>query len=244
MIEREETTESTVFTALVATDLTTRIADQVLEAIQTGRLKPGEKIAEARLARELGTSRAPVREALRLVESHGLVVSHPRRGFFVHAYDADELADVYDLRECLELHAAQGAVDRLTPEALARVGAQLALLVSLAEEGKTQKQVEEDYALHRMFLEIAGNRRVLRTFDQIAMELRAGIALTGVVYENPKELARSHEVLVEALRARDAARLRVELAEHLEDARHHVLALFRAGPAEAAAHATPSQLLR
>ncbi|MCA0920154.1 GntR family transcriptional regulator [Pseudooceanicola nanhaiensis] len=244
MIDPEETTEGSVFTALVATDLTTRIAEQVLEAIQTGRLKPGEKIAEARLARELGTSRAPVREALRLVESHGLVVSHPRRGFFVHAYDAGELEDVYDLRECLELHAAQAAVERLTPEALARVETQHALLVTLAKEGKTQKQVQEDYALHRMLLEIAGNRRVLRTFDQIAMELRAGIALTGVVYEDPLELARSHDVLVEALRARDAALLRARLQAHLEDARHHVLALFRAGAAEAAAQASPAQVLR
>ena len=244
MMDDDQPRGRALFSELENTDLASRIADQVVMAIGDGRLRPGEKVGEARLARELGTSRAPVREALRLLESQGLIVTHPRRGFFVHAYDANELDDIYDLRECLELHAAQGAVDRLTPEALARVGAQLALLVSLAEEGKTQKQVEEDYALHRMFLEIAGNRRVLRTFDQIAMELRAGIALTGVVYENPKELTRSHEVLVEALRARDAARLRVELAEHLEDARHHVLALFRAGPAEAAAHATPSQLLR
>ena len=70
---------SPLFAELETTDLASRIADQVLKAIGDGRLRPGEKVGEARLARELGTSRAPVREALRLLESQGLIVTHPRR---------------------------------------------------------------------------------------------------------------------------------------------------------------------
>ncbi|MAS44974.1 MAG: GntR family transcriptional regulator [Rhodobacteraceae bacterium] len=218
---------STTFQALQSDDLVTRIADQVVRAIGDGRLRPGAKVAEAKLARELGTSRAPAREALRLLESQGLIVSHPRRGFFVHAYDADELADIYDLREALELHAAETAMARITEADVARLTAQVALLHKLAEAGQAQELVVEDYAFHRMLCEIGGNRRIVKLFDHISTELRAGIAIVGRLYNDPVTLAGTHEPLMEAIRDRDAERLKTELREHLEDARIHVVRLYR-----------------
>lgn len=220
-----------MFEALQAADLASRIADQVLRAIGDGRLRPGEKVAEARLARELGTSRAPVREALRLLESQGLIVSNPRRGFFVHAYDADELSDIYDLRECLEIHAAVAAIGTMTDADIDRLEAQVEKLHALGREGRTQEQVAADYAFHRMLCELGGNRRILRIFDQIATELRSGIALVGRVYDDPVALAGTHDPLIAALRARDPARMAAELREHLEDARVHVVKLYREMPA-------------
>ncbi|GHH02348.1 GntR family transcriptional regulator [Pseudodonghicola xiamenensis] len=225
----DQSPEPQIFETLQPADLASRVADQVLRAIGDGRLRPGEKVADARLARELGTSRAPVREGLRLLESQGLIVSHPRRGFFVHAYDADELKEVYDLRECLELHAAEAAVARMTKADCARLEAQVQKLYDLADEGQTQEQVVQDFAFHRMLCELGGNSRILRLFDQIAAELRAGIALVGQLYDDPEEIARSHDPLIKALRARDPARLRAELHEHLQDAQIHVVQLFRTG---------------
>ncbi|MGH1451831.1 MAG: GntR family transcriptional regulator [Paracoccaceae bacterium] len=216
-----------LFSELPSADLASRIADQVLRAISDNRLTPGQKVAEARLAREMGTSRAPVREALRLLESQGLIVSHPRRGFFVHSYDADELDDIYDLRECLELHAAESAVERVTTADIDRLAAQVNLLKQLAQDGQMQEQIAQDYEFHRMLCALGGNMRVLRLFDQISTQLRAGIALLGRVYDDPRELARSHDVLIDALRNKDAAGLRRELKEHLEEARFQVVALFR-----------------
>lgn len=227
MTNENHSARDQLFEALQPADLASRIADQVLLAIGDGRLRPGEKVVEARLAQELGTSRAPVREGLRLLESQGLIVSHPRRGFFVHAYDADELEDIYDLRECLELHAAAAAVARLTAEDVARLEAQVALLWKLGAEGQTQEQVAQDYAFHRMLCALGGNARILRLFDQIATELRAGIALVGRVYDDPVEIARSHDPLIAAIRARDSALLQRELREHLQDARAQVVKLYR-----------------
>lgn len=216
-----------LFAELESTDLASRIADQVLRAIGDGRLQPGEKVGEARLARELGTSRAPVREALRLLESQGLIVTHPRRGFFVHAYDADELDDIYDLRECLELHAAAAAVARMSEADFDRLVRQVDLMKSLSHSGNLQEQVQQDFTFHRMLCVLGGNMRIVRLFDQISTQLRAGIALLGRVYDDPREIAKAHDPLIEALRARDAERLKDELREHLEDARFHVVQLYR-----------------
>ncbi|TDE34518.1 GntR family transcriptional regulator [Antarcticimicrobium sediminis] len=226
-IDKASHPDSALFSELPSADLASRIADQVLQAIGDGRLIPGQKVAEAQLAREMGTSRAPVREALRLLESQGLIVSHPRRGFFVHSYDADELDDIYDLRECLELHAAEAAVARITDADVDRLAAQVELLKRLAQDGQMQEQVTQDYEFHRMLCALGDNMRVVRLFDQIATQLRAGIALLGRNYDDPWEIAQSHDVLIDALRQKDAARLRSELKEHLEEARFQVVALFR-----------------
>lgn len=216
-----------LFSELPSADLASRIADQVLQAISDSRLTPGQKVAEARLAREMGTSRAPVREALRLLESQGLIVSHPRRGFFVRSYDADELHDIYDLRECLELHAAEAALARITDADIDKLAAQVELLKRLAHDGLMQEQVAQDYEFHRMLCVLGGNMRVVRLFDQIATQLRAGISLLGRVYDDPTEIAKSHDILIDALRQKDAALLRQELKDHLEEARFQVVALFR-----------------
>lgn len=219
-----------MFRVLEQADLPSRIADQVLQAIGDGLLRPGERVTEARLATQMGTSRAPVREALRLLESQGLIVSHPRRGFFVKSYNADELAETYDLRQCLELHNAEALVARMTDADLQRLEAQVELLKTLGAEGRSQEQVVEDYAFHRMLCEIGGNSRILRLFDQIATELRSGIALVGRIYDDPVELARSHDPIIDALRQRDTERLREELREHLRDASTHVIDIYRKWP--------------
>lgn len=220
-----------MFKVLQQSDLPSRIADEVLNAIGNGLLRPGQHIAEVRLAEQMGTSRAPVREALRLLESQGLITSSPRRGFFVRSYDADELVEIYDLRECLELHNAQALVERMTPDDLDRLSAQVELLKELGQEGRTQDQVAQDYVFHRMMCEIGGNSRILKLFDQIATELRSGIALVGRIYGDPVEIARQHDPIIAALRSGDADRVRSELREHLRDASTQAIQLYRQWPA-------------
>jgi DNA-binding GntR family transcriptional regulator len=219
-----------MFKLLEQADLPSRIADQVLQAIGDGLLRPGEHVTEARIAEQMGTSRAPVREALRLLESQGLIVSHPRRGFFVRSYNADELAEIYDLRECLETHNAQALVEKMTDEDLQRLEAQVEHLKTLGAEGRTQEQVVEDYAFHRMLCAVGGNSRILKLFDQIATELRSGIALVGRIYDDPVEIARTHDPIIAALRKKDASLIRSELHEHLRDASTHVIAIYRQWP--------------
>jgi DNA-binding GntR family transcriptional regulator len=220
-----------MFRPLEQVDLPGRIADQVLQAIGDGLLRPGQRVTEARLAEQMGTSRAPVREALRLLESQGLIVSHPRRGFFVKSYNADELAEIYDLRQCLELHNAEALVANVSEADFTRLETQVQLLKTLGAEGRSQEQVVEDYAFHRMLCELGGNSRILKLFDQIATELRSGIALVGRIYDDPVELARAHDPILKALRQRDAALLREELREHLRDASTHVIEIYRQWPA-------------
>src|SRR2546427_9902876 len=91
----------------------------IRQAILDGRLEPGRRLKEEELARELGISRTPVREALLILQAEGLVVGTPNRGAIVRAHDSDDLRDLYDLRALLEGHGARLAAARISAEPLA-----------------------------------------------------------------------------------------------------------------------------
>ena len=81
----------------------------IRQAIVDGRLPPGQRLKEEELARELGISRTPVREALLILQTEGLVDAAPNRGAVVRSHDADDLEDLYQLRALLEGYAARRA---------------------------------------------------------------------------------------------------------------------------------------
>src|SRR5690554_6641086 len=113
-------------------NLVEQVADYLTQAIIQQHFLPGERLSEVQLSRDLGVSRAPVREAARLLESRGLLISKPRRGFFVRALNAVELEDVFDLRLCLERHAIQRLTERYTPEAKRALEQQVDVLCEAA----------------------------------------------------------------------------------------------------------------
>jgi DNA-binding GntR family transcriptional regulator len=95
------------------TVLREQVKDILLQRIASGELKPGERLVETRIAQELGTSQAPVREALRDLQLLRLVESEPFRGSRVRVFGEEELIDVYPVRAALEELAARLAAEKL-----------------------------------------------------------------------------------------------------------------------------------
>ncbi|WP_050420046.1 GntR family transcriptional regulator [Bradyrhizobium tropiciagri] len=216
--------------ALNEIDLVGQVARRLTEAIVQGRLPPGSKVVEAGIARELGVSRAPVREAARLLEQQGLLVANPRRGFFVRQFAADDIDEIYDLRLCVERHAAVLAARNLTPETRDKLRRQIEVLHETADLDDPARQVEEDYRFHRLICEIAGNRRMLRLFDDLASELRMVIGLIGRLYDDPHEIARTHEPVLAAIEAGHPERIVAHVDYHIGHAWREVGRLVREIP--------------
>jgi DNA-binding GntR family transcriptional regulator len=97
------------------------VADEIRDMIRTGALKPGERLLEDRLAEQLGVSRNPIREAIRILENTGLVEVMPRRGAHVALLDPRRAVELLELRSVLEAFAAQLAAKRRTAEQLAEI---------------------------------------------------------------------------------------------------------------------------
>lgn len=204
-------------------NLVEQVADYLTQAIIQQHFLPGERLSEVQLSRDLGVSRAPVREAARLLESRGLLISKPRRGFFVRALNAVELEDVFDLRLCLERHAIQRLAECYTPEAQRALKQQVDVLCEAAAGNDGTRRIEEDLQFHRLMLHHAGNGRLLRAFDDLTHELRLCITLITKTHEAPETIATSHFKLLDALDSGSTAACREAIDYHIGVARHFVV---------------------
>ncbi len=207
-------------------DLVSQVTERLADAIITGRLSPGDRVVEAALARELKVSRSPIREAARRLEQQGLLVSHPRRGFFVRELSVREVDELYGLRLCLETYAAGVAATRMGEKEVALLTSQLEELNCKAAEGDLPGLVDADLRFHQLIFDIAGNRRLRRLFDELTTEIRMIIGVVGLIYEDPHRLADIHQPLLDALSAGDAEQVRREVEYHINVAWQVVRSYF------------------
>lgn len=217
---------SAAFEPLPPSDLVGQVTERLARSIYEGRMAPGQRLVEAAVARQMGISRAPLREAARRLEQRGLLVAHPRRGFFVRDFQLDEIDDIYGLRIVLETYAARLACERAEAGDLARLRRQLEELRQLAARGETAALVEADLRFHLAVCEVSGNRKLLGLFSDLAGEVRMIIALIGQLFDDPERIAETHAPILEALAARDPERLEAEVDHHIRVAWREVRRIF------------------
>ena len=197
---------SSGFEPLAREGLVERVANLLSTAIVTGRLSPGARLSESVVARDLGVSRAPVREAARLLESSGLLTYLPNRGFFVRQISADALDDLYELRVVIESAAVRRLIRNGTGTALKQLADQIDELYRIANMGDAfdmLTQVQADMQFHRLLVAASGNPKLLQVFEQIATETEFSIMIVGQLYDDPHRIAETHLPILDALRAGD-----------------------------------------
>jgi DNA-binding GntR family transcriptional regulator len=192
-----------------------QVKEILLERILAGEYAPGERLVETRIAQELGTSQAPVREALRELEQLRLVESAPYRGAWVRDVSPAELAEIYPVRAALEEVAAREAAVRLEGRTAA-LEAELAAMRRAADEGDLRAIVEHDVRFHRLIVEASGNRTLLEVWRALRVESRTAITALATRID-PHELADKHEPVLRALADRDPERAGAVLRAHIEE---------------------------
>jgi len=181
------------------TVLREQVKDLLLQRIASGELKPGERLVETRIASELGTSQAPVREALRDLEQLRLVESEPFKGARVRAFGNAELVEVYPVRAVLEELAAKEATKRLAGDVTA-LEAEVEAMRAAARRGDVNALTRHDIAFHRLIVEAAGNPVLEQCWKSLGVEGRITISLYGI-YVEADEAAELHVPLLEAIRS-------------------------------------------
>jgi len=208
--------------------LVDRVANLLAEAIMAGRILPGARLSESTIARDMGLSRAPVREAARLLESSGLVEYRTNRGFFVQTVSSAALDNLYEFRIVIERAAIARLVASGAQDTLPLLRAQLAELYRVAQAGEDMtRQVEADMTFHRLICRGSGNPRFLTVFDQIANETKLGLILIGRLYDDPHRMAETHEPIIEAIAAGDSDAAVNAIDYHIGTARTLVCHRFR-----------------
>jgi len=183
------------------------LARALEKAILEGRIKPGTRLPELLLSKELGVSQASVREALQQLENSGLVVKYPHRGSFVISIAAQDLVDIYQLRQELEPIACGLAAERMSAEQLEALQACIGEMQSAAARRDYQSHSNADLQFHRLIWEAQPNRYLEKMLKVICLPLFANdlIRRYPSAYLNYERSFQQHRLILSALRTRDAA---------------------------------------
>lgn len=199
-----------------AADSSERAYNAIHKLLVEFRLKPEERINEVQLARNLGVSRTPIREALNRLASEGFVSLTPNRGFFVRSLSTEGLIDLYELRSIIECAAFRFMCERATDEQIDRLKAYWSAIVDGYGEQPPDIILVEDEGFHLLIAELSGNPELVAQLTAINARIRFIRRIQIEHRTHDKNQVDSHSAIVAAAVQRDAERGVALLRNHIE----------------------------
>jgi phosphonate utilization transcriptional regulator len=209
-----QTAAPTALQLVQSNSLPALVHAEIEQLILQGELAVGQRVNESELATRFGTSRGPIREALRALEESGLVHSLKNRGVFVREISIAEADEIYDVREALDQLIGQRVAERATAVQLCELEA----LVAKMDEATAMQDIKCYHALnlkfHDMLVEFAGNGRLTESYRVLTKELLL-FRLRGLQDGGGFAVSNTeHRAVVKAVAARDGARAGRLLRQH------------------------------
>lgn len=208
-----------------AEGLSRSIAEQLKQAIYAGEFKAGDRLNEAALALRMGTSRGPIREAIRILTGTGLVTPVVNRGVFVRKVSIQEMLEIYDLRALVFGFAAGRACEHVTDEHRQQFEALLDGMDRAAQAGDSGLYYELNVQFHGMILALSNSGRAHQLYDSYVKELHLYRRQN---FNAPGNMRRSnveHRKIFEAISKGNAAKAKQYAEEHIQAGRQRLLAL-------------------
>jgi DNA-binding GntR family transcriptional regulator len=195
----------------------------------SGRLTPGARIGQEALAAELGVSVVPVREALKTLESEGQIIYRPRRGFFVAELSLDELFELCEIRSRLEGMAIDYGMDKLGDDEVSLMEELHRRMHAAADAGEMFELNQLDRQFHGVVFKKTGKPRLQQLINTLWDQSDPYRAVFFGEEQHLIGMHADHELLIEAARARDAARMKEILDQHRLSPARTLGHLFAAG---------------
>ena len=198
-------------------NLDAKVYGRLKAMILDRKLLPGEKIPQEKLARDLGISRTPLVNALKVLEREKLVQSMPRRGFFVRLFTGQEMISIFELREVLEGLAARRAAHNITEKEILQLKGFFQNFVGLSDITDIKAYAKEDRRFHHFLLDIGAKeflKSILETYNIIIYSYQV-IAPEGLI-QSPDESIRDHFAVIDAIARREGDSAEERMRRHLK----------------------------
>lgn len=192
------------FEPVAGQGLVEEVCRQLRNAVLDGHLRPGDRVVEATIAKQLGVSRAPVREAARMLAQHGLLRQEPRRGFFVATLNLRDVSDVFDLRKCLVTHAVTQGCQQPNMSVMADLQGFLKAMVAGDAVSAGANLVSDEVTFGRYLVALGNNRRAIEAYDQASMLLPLLSNEVEAPATSARELVRDFKAITKHVMRRDA----------------------------------------
>jgi DNA-binding GntR family transcriptional regulator len=209
--------DAAVFRKLTPRTFRRDVAASIRAAILDGTLRSGAPLVERRIAQEMGVSRAPIREALRLLEEEGLVVTFPYKGTYVTHVSPRMVDEILSLRTALDAFAAERALPRLRHDGARHMTRLQRQLLAAAERADEDELVELHLAFHRAFYELADHDLLLQFWTTMESQMRLYDRVHQRAYASLQEYAEAHQRIVDVLATGNLTDLKKILVEHITE---------------------------
>lgn len=196
--------------------LADHVWEQLYVAIIEGRLKGGDRLVELEIARQVGTSQGPVRDALQRLERDGLVERYSHSATFVTQLTREDMYEVFLIRNVLERITFRRTAHIITPEACDELQALIEKMLRAADQGDILSVLNLDMQFHTHICQLSGNHTLLSVWTPLRAQIQRFVVQHFRDYfSSIHELALSHQPLVDALRANDVERAEHEIQAHV-----------------------------
>ncbi len=208
------------------TGLSHSIVAEIKQLIYAGEFRPGERLNEAALALRMGTSRGPIREAVKVLAGLGLVTAVPNKGVFVRQLSLREALEIYELRALVFGFAAERACDHLTDGHRQELEKLLASMDEACEQGDGTRYYELNLQFHALILQLSNNRRAQQAYDDYVKELHL---VRRKYFNTPGNMRRSnieHRAIYDAIAGQSPAKARTAAERHVQAGRIRLMEHF------------------
>ena len=194
------------------------IAGKLRTAIGLGQIPPGAQLGEAELAKELGVSRGPLREAMQRLTQEGLLISIRNRGLFVITMTDEEVRDMYVARTAVERAASELILQKGAQDVAARLLNVVKAMKKAADKGDLDAMSEADMEYHATLVAAAGSTRLTRMHNTLLTETRMCLTALEKKYPDPHTRVAEHHAIAAALAAGNEELVGKLLISHMDDA--------------------------
>lgn len=197
------------------------------KAILTGQLKPGDRLMEVHLAKRLGVSRTPIREAIHKLEQEGLVTMIPRRGAEVARITERSLQDVLEVRRALDALSVELACERITAEQIGELARACEQFEQATHSGDTAAVAKADVAYHDIIVKAAGNRRLQQLVNNLAEQMYRYRFVYLKDISQHEMLVKEHQEILQYIRQRDKERAAQAARKHIDNQENSMIRQIR-----------------
>lgn len=206
------------FTEQKAVSLRHRIADDIRRAILEGKLKPGDRLLELEMSKQMGVSRGPIREALRVLEQEGLLHSQPFKETVVAEFSTEEVVHVLiPIRLTVETYALRKALPLFGEQDFAYLEQCLQGMRESGEKNDVAKLVENDLAFHEYIVVKSQVVNLMNIWSSIYTRIRMHFYMQDQKYEDITKVWEQHQPLLDTMRTGNVELACAELSRHIYD---------------------------
>jgi len=208
--------------------LSQTVVSELKRLIYSGEFMPGERLNEATLAIRMGTSRGPIREAMKVLAGLGLVTSIPNRGMFVRQLSVRDMVEVYELRAVIFAFAAERACENFSKQDAVRFEKLLDDMDSAYQNNDGALYYELNLAFHELILDLSGNKKAKQTYDDYVKELHLFRRKYFNISNNMHNSNAEHRKIYQAISSGSPAKAWTAAQRHVLGGRSRLLATLEA----------------